>query len=143
MRFYTNARLIGWFTVFMKFEYLHNLSQILKKNVELHSSSQNHNNSSGEKNIIGKQMWNLSDIFDLLYAGLAAEKLEWGNSGQICHILEKYSRGFDLILGADIYILIIIFSWNHFQAAHTNWKFLTLNKGCIWGLEIEWATNMF
>ncbi|XP_048325211.2 uncharacterized protein LOC107410619 isoform X2 [Ziziphus jujuba] len=51
--------------------------RILKKNVELHSSSQNHN-------------------------GLAAEKLEWGNSEHIYHILEKYSRGFDLILGADI-----------------------------------------
>ncbi|KAF4371982.1 hypothetical protein F8388_000149 [Cannabis sativa] len=52
--------------------------QILEKNVELHASSQ---------------------------AELLVEKLEWGNSEQICHILEKHSSGFDLILGADIYIL--------------------------------------
>ncbi|KAF3453117.1 hypothetical protein FNV43_RR03551 [Rhamnella rubrinervis] len=50
--------------------------KILKKNVEFHSSSQNDN----------------------CCAGLATEKLEWGNSEQICHISEKYSKGFDLIL---------------------------------------------
>ncbi|KAF3454040.1 hypothetical protein FNV43_RR04487 [Rhamnella rubrinervis] len=61
--------------------------KILKKNVEFHSSSQNDN----------------------CCAGLATEKLEWGNSEQICHISEKYSKGFDLILGADIYILTMIF----------------------------------
>lgn len=36
-----------------------------------------------------------------------AEKLEWGNSDQINHILERYPGGFDLILGADIYILVV------------------------------------
>lgn len=40
-----------------------------------------------------------------LYAGLGVEKLEWGNSHQINQILQKYTGGFDLILGADIYIL--------------------------------------
>lgn len=40
-----------------------------------------------------------------LFPGLAAEKLEWGNNNQIKEILQKYPRGFDLILGADIYIL--------------------------------------
>jgi hypothetical protein len=46
-----------------------------------------------------------TDIF-LLHAELAAEKLEWGNSDHIDQILQRYSRGFDLILGADIYILV-------------------------------------
>lgn len=47
----------------------------------------------------------LLKFFFYVCAGLAAEKLEWGNSEQISQILQKYSRGFDLILGADIYIL--------------------------------------
>ncbi|XP_062015123.1 uncharacterized protein LOC133731730 [Rosa rugosa] len=54
--------------------------KILNKNIELHASSDNPE----------------------YCAGLAAEKLEWGNSEQISQILQKYSRGFDLILGADI-----------------------------------------
>lgn len=40
-----------------------------------------------------------------LSAGLAVEKLEWGNLDQTDQILQNYSGGFDLILGADIYIL--------------------------------------
>lgn len=44
-------------------------------------------------------------FFFYVCAGLAAEKLEWGNSEQISQILQKYSGWFDLILGADIYIL--------------------------------------
>lgn len=50
--------------------------------------------------------------FDLLnftfniFAGLAAEKLEWGNTDQINEILLKHPGGFDVILGADIYILL-------------------------------------
>ncbi|GLU18919.1 hypothetical protein SLE2022_351950 [Rubroshorea leprosula] len=58
--------------------------KILKKNIELHSSSINPS-----------------------CAGLEAEKLEWGNSDQINKILLKHSGGFDMILGADIYILIL------------------------------------
>ncbi|VVA37559.1 PREDICTED: N-lysine methyltransferase [Prunus dulcis] len=54
--------------------------KILKKNIELHASSENSKCCSG----------------------LVAEKLEWGNSEQIGHILQTYSDGFDLILGADI-----------------------------------------
>lgn len=46
----------------------------------------------------------VDNFFYLLYAELEAEKLEWGNSEQICHILQTNSNGFDLILGADIYI---------------------------------------
>ncbi|KAG6762442.1 hypothetical protein POTOM_032942 [Populus tomentosa] len=57
--------------------------EILKKNIELCASSENPN----------------------CCAELAAEKLEWGNSDHIDQILQRYSRGFDLILGADIYIL--------------------------------------
>ncbi|XP_004291750.1 PREDICTED: protein N-lysine methyltransferase METTL21A [Fragaria vesca subsp. vesca] len=54
--------------------------KILNKNIELHAASDNPE----------------------YCAGLAAEKLEWGNSEQISQILQKYSGGFDLILGADI-----------------------------------------
>ncbi|GKU93481.1 hypothetical protein SLEP1_g7073 [Rubroshorea leprosula] len=56
--------------------------KILKRNIELHSSSINPS-----------------------CAGLKAEKLEWGNSDQINKILCKRSGGFDMVLGADIYIL--------------------------------------
>ncbi|KAA0060755.1 charged multivesicular body protein 5 [Cucumis melo var. makuwa] len=38
---------------------------------------------------------------------IAAEKLEWGNYDQITQVMDKHSGGFDLILGADIYILIL------------------------------------
>jgi hypothetical protein len=41
-----------------------------------------------------------------IYAGLVAEKLEWGNTDQINEILQKHPGGFDIILGADIYILM-------------------------------------
>ncbi|KAJ6895979.1 hypothetical protein NC651_022265 [Populus alba x Populus x berolinensis] len=58
--------------------------EILKKNIELCASSENPN----------------------CCAELVAEKLEWGNSDHIDQILQRYSRGFDLILGADIYILV-------------------------------------
>ncbi|KAK2640915.1 hypothetical protein Ddye_022678 [Dipteronia dyeriana] len=57
--------------------------KILKKNIDLQTSSKNANSN----------------------AGLAVEKLEWGNCDQTNQILQKYSGGFDLILGADIYIL--------------------------------------
>lgn len=46
-------------------------------------------------------------VFNSLYAGLVAEKLEWGSSDQINQILHKNPGGFDLVLGADIYILIL------------------------------------
>ncbi|KAJ0046818.1 hypothetical protein Pint_05509 [Pistacia integerrima] len=52
---------------------------------------------------------------EVLKARLGVEKLEWGNSDQINQILHKYSGGFDLILGADIYIrcprLLFIFQY--------------------------------
>ncbi|XVF04828.1 hypothetical protein REPUB_Repub05bG0118900 [Reevesia pubescens] len=58
--------------------------KILRRNLELNASSEN----------------------PTCCAALEAEKLEWGNSDQINRILHKYPGGFDLILGADIYILI-------------------------------------
>lgn len=54
--------------------------KILKKNIELHSPSDNSNNSPG----------------------LTAQKLEWGNCDQVNEVLGKHPGGFDLILGADI-----------------------------------------
>ncbi|XP_011620735.1 protein N-lysine methyltransferase METTL21A isoform X1 [Amborella trichopoda] len=53
--------------------------KVLKKNIELNSPSKT-----------------------TICADLVAEKLEWGNTDQLSHILERYPAGFDLILGADI-----------------------------------------
>ncbi|EFH57096.1 hypothetical protein ARALYDRAFT_481556 [Arabidopsis lyrata subsp. lyrata] len=58
--------------------------EILKKNIELHGHSSGPNPS----------------------AELEAAKLEWGNSDHLGEILQKHNDGFDLILGADIYILM-------------------------------------
>ncbi|KAE8037300.1 hypothetical protein FH972_009900 [Carpinus fangiana] len=82
--------------------------KILKKNIELHASPENPNCCAGEGNKL--KMEDIYDritsyiffVFNSLYAGLVAEKLEWGNSDQINEILHKYSGGFDLVLGADI-----------------------------------------
>ncbi|XP_074293851.1 uncharacterized protein LOC141621028 [Silene latifolia] len=60
--------------------------KILKKNIEHHVSTEN------------------STCCDLI-----AEKLEWGSSDQINALVQRYPRGFDLILGADIYILSFCF----------------------------------
>lgn len=54
--------------------------KILRKNIELHESS-NKSKSS---------------------AGIIAEKLEWGDSAQLNQILHSHPGGFDLVLGADI-----------------------------------------
>ncbi|XP_076905766.1 uncharacterized protein LOC143561621 isoform X2 [Bidens hawaiensis] len=54
--------------------------KILKKNIELHESSENPNSC----------------------AALSAEKLEWGNSEQLNRILQKLPEGFDLVLGGFI-----------------------------------------
>ncbi|XP_058078414.1 protein N-terminal and lysine N-methyltransferase efm7 isoform X2 [Magnolia sinica] len=53
--------------------------KILNKNIELHQPSETPD-----------------------CVGLVAEKLEWGNADDISRILQKYSGGFDLVLGADI-----------------------------------------
>jgi hypothetical protein len=60
--------------------------EIIKKNIEMQSCSGNAN------------------------AVLTAEKLEWGNYVHISNIIEKHPSGFDLILGADIYILLSYFA---------------------------------
>ncbi|KAK4758174.1 hypothetical protein SAY87_019475 [Trapa incisa] len=61
--------------------------KILEKNIELHHPSSDEHSCRAE---------------------LVSEKLEWGNSDQINQILRRHPGGFDLILGADIYILISI-----------------------------------
>ncbi|KAH9610878.1 hypothetical protein KSS87_016967, partial [Heliosperma pusillum] len=55
--------------------------EILKKNIEHHVSTE-------------------KTTCDLI-----AQKLEWGCSDQINALVQRYPQGFDLILGADIYIL--------------------------------------
>ncbi|OVA02012.1 Nicotinamide N-methyltransferase-like [Macleaya cordata] len=70
--------------------------------------------ASSKKINLAKQMGmsiNLSSRFGVLFVGLAAEKLEWGNADHMSQILQRYSGGFDLILGADIYILTISFTY--------------------------------
>ncbi|KAK4356485.1 hypothetical protein RND71_025456 [Anisodus tanguticus] len=58
--------------------------EILKKNIKLQESSDD----------------------STCCAELKAEKLEWGNSDQLNCILEGHPEGFDLVLGADIYIQV-------------------------------------
>ncbi|QHO36882.1 Methyltransferase-like protein [Arachis hypogaea] len=74
--------------------------KILNKNIELHSCSDNTSPSS---------------------RGLFANKLEWGNSDQINDILQNHPGGFDLVLGADIYILmnIILNLSTRFNISHS------------------------
>lgn len=49
----------------------------------------------------------MGSVSKFLSTELEAAKLEWGNSDHLGDILQKHNDGFDLILGADIYILII------------------------------------
>ncbi|MCD7465068.1 hypothetical protein HAX54_000483 [Datura stramonium] len=58
--------------------------KILKKNIKLQESSDD----------------------SMCCTELKAEKLEWGNSDQLNCILQGHPKGFDLVLGADIYILV-------------------------------------
>ncbi|XLT89409.1 hypothetical protein HN873_011084 [Arachis hypogaea] len=91
--------------------------EILNKNIELHSCSDNTSPSS---------------------RGLFANKLEWGNSDQINDILQNHPGGFDLVLGADIYILMNIIlnlsiQWHGRKPGTamvvTPWHFLTEMAG--------------
>jgi hypothetical protein len=55
-----------------------------------------------ETGICDNGIYNCSSI-----AVFTSEKLEWGNSDHLSSIIEKHPGGFDLVLGADIYILEI------------------------------------
>lgn len=46
----------------------------------------------------------------LVFVEMDCEELDWGNEDHLQHIKDNYPDGFDLILGADIYILSIKFS---------------------------------
>ncbi|KAK2977538.1 hypothetical protein RJ640_018180 [Escallonia rubra] len=72
------------------FKHLMNCILILQKNIELHESSESSKTCTG----------------------LVAQKLEWGNFDQLQQILQRHVGGFDLVLGADIYILIDLMSFN-------------------------------
>ncbi|VFQ95485.1 unnamed protein product [Cuscuta campestris] len=58
--------------------------KILKKNIELHATSR-------------------------ISTRLKGERLEWGNTDQLSSILQDHPQGFDIVLGADIYIQMPIF----------------------------------
>ncbi|WOL03184.1 protein N-lysine methyltransferase METTL21A [Canna indica] len=58
--------------------------EIMRKNIELQSTLENPS-----------------------CAALRAMKLEWGNSDHLSKILQEFPTGFDLVLGADIYILFV------------------------------------
>ncbi|CAM8964522.1 unnamed protein product [Rhodiola kirilowii] len=64
--------------------------KILKKNIQHHTSYEDNNGC----------------------ADLAAEKLEWGDSHDINQIMQNHPKGFDLVIGADIYILFAIIFLN-------------------------------
>jgi hypothetical protein len=49
---------------------------------------------------------------------LTAEKLEWGNPDHISSIIEKHPGGFDVVLGADIYILEVLCTCLSFSFIH-------------------------
>ena len=96
---------------------LTSISQIIKKNIEMQSCSGNAD--AGYHFVISSLLlcfialilveiklyinWIWTDTF---VAVLTAEKLEWGNHDHLSNIIEKHPVGFDLILGADIYILL-------------------------------------
>ncbi|KAI8027286.1 hypothetical protein LOK49_LG02G03853 [Camellia lanceoleosa] len=44
-------------------------------------------------------------------------EVEWGNSDQLDQILKRHPGGFDMVLGADIYILIFIFHPSGFNSS--------------------------
>nr|GLL43313.1 protein N-lysine methyltransferase METTL21A [Ipomoea trifida] len=60
--------------------------------------------------ILKKNIDHVSSDISIPHAGLKAEKLEWGDTDQLSYILQGHPEGFDLVLGADIYIQIIILS---------------------------------
>ncbi|XP_020552594.1 protein N-lysine methyltransferase METTL21A isoform X3 [Sesamum indicum] len=80
--------------------------KILTRNIELHQSSQDSHSC----------------------ARLKAEKLEWGNSEQLKYILQRHPEGFDLVLGADIYILILYtFHVLLMNMSSERWNFVIVN----------------
>ncbi|KAI3695707.1 hypothetical protein L1987_78706 [Smallanthus sonchifolius] len=87
--------------------WVRNRNMILKKNVELHEPSENPDSC----------------------AALSAEKLEWGNSDQLNNILQKHPEGFDLVLGADIYILFVSFQQNSVPLLFDTVKQLLCQQG--------------
>ncbi|EPS66861.1 hypothetical protein M569_07913, partial [Genlisea aurea] len=74
--------------------------KILKMNIELHESPEDY------------------------LAALRAAKLEWGNTKQLDDILLQNRDGFDLVLGADIYIL----TFPSFQQSNVPLLFDTVEK---------------
>ncbi|CAA6669165.1 unnamed protein product [Spirodela intermedia] len=80
--------------------------EILKKNIELQASS-------GSPST----------------AALKAKKLEWGDAEHMTRILEEFPAGFDIVLGADIYILLFSLSLHWvFQQSNIPPLFSTVKK---------------
>jgi len=88
----------------------HPSMQILNKNIDLHASSET--SLCGGMGCIFEAKFALCSVLASWYlhiffpADLVAEKLEWGNADHINAIVQRHPQGFDLILGADIYILL-------------------------------------
>ncbi|GJN33258.1 hypothetical protein PR202_gb21837 [Eleusine coracana subsp. coracana] len=62
---------------------------------------------------------------------LTAEKLDWGNYDHISNIINKHPVGFDIVLGADIYILLNYFTLiisKSFQQSSISYLFNTVEK---------------
>ncbi|KAI7743066.1 hypothetical protein M8C21_004480, partial [Ambrosia artemisiifolia] len=69
--------------------------EILKKNIELYESSENSNSCAAGK-LTSLSVILLLECCLTLSTALSAEKLEWGNSHHLNHILQKHPQGFDL-----------------------------------------------
>ncbi|CAM8964523.1 unnamed protein product [Rhodiola kirilowii] len=83
--------------------------KILKKNIQHHTSYEDNNGC----------------------ADLAAEKLEWGDSHDINQIMQNHPKGFDLVIGADIYILFAIIFLNETMDA------LVLNEAAVHNMSVH------
>ncbi|XP_062188342.1 uncharacterized protein LOC133891629 isoform X2 [Phragmites australis] len=60
----------------------------------------------------------INKIIEMQSCANAAEKLEWGNHDHISNIIKKHPVGFDVVLGADIYILLNYFTVTIFSSDH-------------------------
>jgi hypothetical protein len=60
-----------------------------------------------------------------LLSKVDCEELEWGSDTHLMHIKEKFPNGFDLILGADIYILFFSSQQSSFCCSLVGKDFLT------------------
>ncbi|KAK3125845.1 hypothetical protein QOZ80_7BG0610440 [Eleusine coracana subsp. coracana] len=73
---------------------------------------------------------------------LTAEKLEWGNYDHISNIINKHPVGFDIVLGADIYILLNYFTLIISSFVHFLYSLYHIHQSChLVGLDSQKASS--